>query len=116
MAAACDEDIWREGNALVTISEAPKALVEELCRRMSNPPDLRVDWHYCGGRPIILYIGSLDLARAALEKQLEWFNSECDRHFKERHPDWPSYYGPVLKMEQVTRSRTAKSIGQLLNS
>lgn len=117
MSDACDPDIWNEGNALVVLGEAPKTLVEELCKRMNDPPHLRVDWHYCGGRAVILYIGSLETARVAIEKQIDWFNEEVVRDFSERYPDWPHYNEShrrrALSMDMVTTSKTSKSIGQV---
>jgi hypothetical protein len=109
----CDPEVWRQGHALVCLRETPKHIAEELCKRMRTST-LLVDWHYCGGRPVLLYIGKLEEARSALEKQLTWFNDEVKSYYKTRYPDYP--YKGYLSMDDVTDSPTAKSIGQVWNS
>lgn len=80
-------------------------------------PTLIVDWHYCGGRPVLLYIGKLDEARYKLKENLDWFNKTSEEWFRRNHPDLAGYFKLAhLSMDDVTNSPTAKSIGQVWNN
>jgi hypothetical protein len=114
--SACDPELFRQGHALVALrlGDSHPPLLEELCTRMRTST-LLVDWHYCGGIPVILYVGSLDEARSQLEKNLDWFNNE---HLVYMGNTWPDRHGlpyATLTMADVTNSPTAKSIGQIWN-
>ena len=74
--ARCDPEIFRSGHLLIVFRLAKKELVEELCRRMSQTPKVKADWHYVGGRACLLYAGEYADAKAELLKWLPWFNDE----------------------------------------
>lgn len=118
MASSCEAEVWKQGHALLAIKlgDSSKDLIEELCKRMKSPT-LLVDWHYCGGVPIILYLGTLEEARSSFEKQLEWFNKEHLAYMRQRWPKFEPHGGfSTLTMDDVTTSPTAKSIGQVWNA
>ncbi len=74
--APCDKDIFKNGETVVVLDGSSNA-VERWVQAVAKKAKARVDWHYFGGRAIVLHLGD-DASRQRvlatikeLEPQLE---------------------------------------------
>jgi hypothetical protein len=63
----CDQDIFSYGE-LVCVLDSNKSNAEAWVRSVAAESGQRVDWHYYGGRVIVLVLGDYSRARCAAEK------------------------------------------------
>ena len=56
----CSDDIYKNGEYLGIIINYPSPHIEAFVRYAAQLSGQRIDWHYAGGRAVILYIGDRD--------------------------------------------------------
>ena len=63
----CNSDIYANGE-LVCVLDSNKSNAETWVRSVAAESGQRVDWHYYGGRVVVLVLGDYSRARCAAEK------------------------------------------------
>lgn len=63
----CDPFIFRTGHHIATWQSFGMFEVEGFIERVREFSGQPVDWHYAGGRVVVLALGNLDRVRAAIE-------------------------------------------------
>lgn len=63
----CARDIMERGEAVFITHSIPSNAMERWVRSIAERSFQRVDWHFVGGRAVVLAIGDLDLVREAIE-------------------------------------------------
>jgi hypothetical protein len=63
----CDAKIFAHGKAVCTFHAASEC-IEPWVKRVATESGQPVDWHYCGGYAVVLYLGDYASVRAAVER------------------------------------------------
>jgi hypothetical protein len=70
--ASCDTKIFKTGKQVAIIAGGSAKLIDRFVRELAEYCDQPVDWHYVGGRGVILTTGNVTLVRNAMrELQLQ---------------------------------------------
>lgn len=68
--APCAPDIFENGEPVFMTHSIPSNAMERWVRLVADDCKLPVDWHFSGGRAVVLTTGDLATVRAAIEKRL----------------------------------------------
>lgn len=63
----CNQDVYKNGTQVFLTHTIRSAQLEEWVQTMVKESGQPVDWHWYGGRAVILALGDLDKVRAALK-------------------------------------------------
>lgn len=78
----CDPEIYRNGHGVFMTSTIPSNAMEGWVRRFAALSGQPVDWHFLGGRAVVLALGDLARVREAIETLLpqhdELFLAACE--------------------------------------
>ncbi len=81
-----DPEVFRDGHFLLNLGEIDKPLVEQLLAKMRTPT-LLLDWHFCGGRCYVLYLGNHAEAVARFAEFASWYSEENYRIMSAKYPE-----------------------------
>lgn len=62
----CDPEVYENGEHIFTTHSIPSNAMERWVRRVAERSGQRVDWHFHGGRAVVLVLGDVDKAKAAI--------------------------------------------------
>ena len=65
--APCDKDIFELGHCVFVTHTIPSNAIEQWVQKIAKRSGQPVDWHYAGGRAVVLALGDLDKVQEALE-------------------------------------------------
>lgn len=65
----CDDEIYKHGDQVCVIAGSANA-VERWVRGIASLANARVDWHYIGGRAVVLHLGD-DASRKRVDAEIE---------------------------------------------
>jgi hypothetical protein len=71
MADLCRDDVFRHGKQVTIFGDKPKDEVEWVCQETSRRTGKPIDWHYAGGRAVVLTLGDPEEAREVMKGVLE---------------------------------------------
>jgi uncharacterized membrane protein YczE len=54
----CNKQVARNGKAVYMIAGLPSTAVEAIVVRIREETNIKVDWHYTGGRAVVLVLGT----------------------------------------------------------
>jgi hypothetical protein len=82
---SCAPEVFNKGRFLIDMTQSdnmPVAKYDEICLRLTEATSEKVifDWHYMGGRPMLLYLGDHATAKKAFLDTSEWIRQEVDAH------------------------------------
>lgn len=66
----CDARIFEEGVPVMMIAQCPSTVIEAMVVRAREALKLKIDWHYSGGRGIVLVLGT-EKEQALVRERLE---------------------------------------------
>jgi hypothetical protein len=64
----CDKRIFEEGVCVLITHSIPSCAMEGWVKKVAAESGQPVDWHFAGGRAVVLALGDTDRVRAAMEK------------------------------------------------
>lgn len=70
--ADCDPKVFKHGALVAQIARADGMRswhIEEFVKSVARETGTATDWHYCGGRALVLTLGDRDTVRAAIDVQ-----------------------------------------------
>ncbi len=88
----CDRDVYTDGTPVFRTDTIRSFNLEPWVQKVAALSGQRVDWHFAGGRAIVLALGDLAKVRAALIELLP-----------EHDALWRAAVGDMMSEEQVTR-------------
>jgi len=71
MADSCKVDVYRFGKQVTVFGDKTKAEVEWICQETARRTGKEVDWHYAGGRAVVLTLGDPEEAREVMKAVIE---------------------------------------------
>lgn len=112
----CDNNIFKNGYALVDLGgDSDPEIIENLCNSCNEElKESKIDWHYQGGRAIVLFIGNYQEVVSIVTKHLPQYN-ESTYQYRCRQLEEKILYPRGLS-ERDLFPPNMKSIGQILNS
>lgn len=66
----CDAEIYEKGEC-VFVGHGPSNAVERWVKRIAELSGQRVDWHYVGGRAVVLVLGDTEKVRKTISKNMQ---------------------------------------------
>jgi hypothetical protein len=109
----CDSEVYKKGRSVFLVRGGSSEIIEnwvQLIRGDLEPYDIKIDWHYMGGRGIVryLYVGSgnfedEDIRQTVMNHILFHYaklQRRCENYSKEMYPsiyDPRYHYGGFLK-------------------
>lgn len=79
----CDPKVYKKGKNICVYHSIGKDVIEALVRRIGELSGQKVDWHYFGGRAVVLALGDVERARQAAEE----VRPEFERQLREAYPN-----------------------------
>ncbi len=64
----CDQDIFDNGQVVAITGDLSKEELERICQEITKGWDQPTDWHFAGGRGVILTLGDPAVVRTLLPK------------------------------------------------
>jgi hypothetical protein len=68
MSDKCDSDVYENGSQVFLTHTIAAKDVEKWVQAVAKESGQKVDWHYCGGRAVVLALGDLSKVYDALKK------------------------------------------------
>lgn len=75
----CDPNIFKRGKRVFMTHTIPSNAMERWVQSVAAECGLPVDWHFAGGRAVVMALGDVTKVRAAIEKLLP----EHDKLYRE---------------------------------
>ena len=73
----CEKDIYENGQMVAMIAGPRSATIEDWVTGVREASGQRVDWHFAGGRAIVLAIGDLPRVAATIRERRELLVDMC---------------------------------------
>ncbi len=73
----CDPDVFANGVPIFVTHTIRSVQIEPWVRKMREQSGCRIDWHMAGGRAIVLALGDVEKARAALAVAMPGHRRAC---------------------------------------
>lgn len=85
----CDPAIYSEGKTVAILPCMPAMACEIWIKAVrEGNPDLKIDWHYVGGRNVILALGNIETAKKACLSKADYMFSLWDDYTLENIKSW----------------------------
>lgn len=69
----CDSEIFERGTPVMLLHGPRSALIEEWVKRLAAETQTRTDWHFAGGRAVVLVLGDeADIAKVRNAVDMYW--------------------------------------------
>lgn len=65
--ARCDPEIYRHGTPVASLSGPDALVIEAFVQFVSKQSGVKIDWHYFGGRVVVLALGDVEKAKEYLD-------------------------------------------------
>jgi len=97
--APCNPDIFKNGQC-VCVVDGPSRAVEDWVQKVAKTADAQVDWHYSGGRAVVLHLGDGESRQRVLEaiNNLEY---ELDGTILSVNSPEDVYSGPTAVVRKI---------------
>lgn len=115
---SCDPNIFKNGHALINLGgDSTPEIIDELCCSCNNElRESKIDWHYQGGRAMVLYIGKYEEVVPVISKHLPQFNEMTEQYRKHEYPTLYQSFSPQTLTGEDCYPPNMRTIGQILNS
>ena len=90
----CDQKIFKKGEVLFVTHTIPSNSMEEWVQNVAKDSGQSVDWHFMGGRAVVLAIGDLNKVRNSMRKLMpdhdHRYNTACEYLLTRNIPKMPN--------------------------
>lgn len=99
----CEEEIFDYGNFFINLGFVPASIVNDFCNKINDhcKDRARVDWHFQGGRTIMLYVGDWEIVREAFGLHVFDFVTQAQIYKIHKDSVKPHIYN--ISVEDITK-------------
>lgn len=62
----CDQEVFKKGKVVLVTHSIPSCAMEAWVQKVASKSGQKVDWYFCGGRAVVVALGSIPKVLKAL--------------------------------------------------